>query len=79
MIAFSTDWLDLLAVQGTLKSLLQHHNLKASIFLVLSLLYGSTLAPIHDYWKNLSFEYMVLCCKSNVFFFFFFNILSKFV
>ena len=28
---FRTDWLDLLAVQGTLKSLLQHHNLKASI------------------------------------------------
>ena len=27
------DWLDLLAVQGTLKSLLQHHSLKASIFL----------------------------------------------
>ena len=26
------DWLDLLAVQGTLKSLLQHHNLKASVF-----------------------------------------------
>ena len=26
------DWLDLLAVQGTLKSLLQHHSLKASIF-----------------------------------------------
>ena len=26
------DWLDLLAVQGTLKSLLQHHNVKASIF-----------------------------------------------
>ena len=26
------DWLDLLAVQGTLKSLFQHHNLKASIF-----------------------------------------------
>ena len=26
-----TDWFDLLAVQGTLKSLLQHHNLKASI------------------------------------------------
>ena len=29
--SFRTDWLDLLAVQGTLKSLLQHHNLKASI------------------------------------------------
>ena len=31
LISFSIDWLDLLAVQGTLKSLLQHHNLKASI------------------------------------------------
>ena len=30
LISFRTDWLDLLAVQGTLKSLLQHHNLKAS-------------------------------------------------
>ena len=29
--SFMTDWFDLLAVQGTLKSLLQHHNLKASI------------------------------------------------
>ena len=29
-ISFRTDWLDLLAVQGTLKSLLQHHNLKSS-------------------------------------------------
>ena len=31
LIAFSMDWLDLLAVQGTLKSLLQHHSSKASI------------------------------------------------
>ena len=31
LIAFRIDWLDLLAVQGTLKSLLQHHSLKASI------------------------------------------------
>ena len=31
MISFRTDWLDLHAIQGTLKSLLQHHNLKASI------------------------------------------------
>ena len=30
-LIFRMDWLDLLAVQGTLKSLLQHHNLKASI------------------------------------------------
>ena len=31
LISFSMDWLDLLAVQGTLKSLLQHHSSKASI------------------------------------------------
>ena len=32
LFPFRMDWLDLLAVQGTLKSLLQHHNSKASIF-----------------------------------------------
>ena len=32
LICFRIDWLDLLAVQGTLKSLLQHHSSKASIF-----------------------------------------------
>ena len=31
LISFRIDWLDLLAVQGTLKSLFQHHNLKASV------------------------------------------------
>ena len=31
LISFRTDWLDLLVVQGTLKSLLQHHSSKASI------------------------------------------------
>ena len=33
LISFRMDWLDLLAVRGTLKSLLQHHSSKASIFL----------------------------------------------
>ena len=33
LISYRMDWLDLLAVQGTLKSLLQHHSSKASIFL----------------------------------------------
>ena len=33
LISFRIDWLDLLAVQGTLKSLLQHHNSKTSILL----------------------------------------------
>ena len=32
LISFSVDWLDLLAIQGTLKSFLQHHSSKASIF-----------------------------------------------
>ena len=32
LISFRMDWVDLLAVQGTLKSLLQHHSSKASIF-----------------------------------------------
>ena len=34
LISFRMDWLDLLAVQGTLKSLLQHHSSKASVFLM---------------------------------------------
>ena len=54
LISFMMDWLDLLAVQGTLKSLLQHHSSKAS--LVLSFLYGPTLTSIHDHWKNHSLD-----------------------
>ena len=42
LISFRMDWLDLLAVQGTLKSLLQHHSSKASI-LRLSFIYSPTL------------------------------------
>ena len=38
MISFRMDWLDLLAVQGTLKSLLQHHSSKASILWCSSIL-----------------------------------------
>ena len=40
LISFRMDWLDLLAVQGTLKSLLQHHSSKASITLVLTWLFS---------------------------------------
>ena len=47
LISFRMNWLDLLVVQETLKSLLQHHTSKASIFLALSLLYGPTLTSIH--------------------------------
>ena len=55
LISFSTDWLDLLAVQGTLKSLLQHHSSKASIP-QLSAIFKVQLSSIHDYWKNHSFD-----------------------
>ena len=57
LISFRIDSFDL-AVQGTLKSLLQHHNLKASNLWAFSLLYGPTLTSVHDYWKNHSFHYM---------------------
>ena len=56
LISFRMDWLDLLAVQGTLKSLLQHHNSKASIlrclaFFIVQLSHpyvttGKTKAPL---------------------------------
>ena len=42
LISFRMDWLDLLPVQGTLKSLLQHHSSKASI------LQCSTFSPSHQ-------------------------------
>ena len=56
LISFRTDWFDLHAVQGTLKSLLQHHSSKAINTSVLSLLYSPTLTSTHDYWKNHSFD-----------------------
>ena len=56
LLSFRMNWLDLLAVQGTLKSLLQHHSLKSINSSVLSFLYGPTLTSIHDYWKNHSFN-----------------------
>ena len=56
-ISFRMDRLDLLAVQGTLMSLLQHHSSKASIlqcspFFIVQLSHPN----IHDYWKNHSFD-----------------------
>ena len=65
LISFRINWFDLLAVQRTLKSLLQHHYSKASI-LVFSLIYDPTLTSIHDYWKNHSLDYMDLCLQSDV-------------
>ena len=51
LISFRMDWLDLLAVQGTLKSLLQHHSSRASI-----LQCSAFFTSIHDHWKNHSLD-----------------------
>ena len=51
LISFRMDWMHLLAVQGTLKSLLQHHSSKASI-LRHSAFFTVQLTSIHDHWKN---------------------------
>ena len=55
LISFRMDWLDLFAVQGTLKSLLQHHSSKASILLH-SAFFTVQVRSIHDYWKNHSLD-----------------------
>ena len=61
LISFRIDWFELLAVQGTLCSLLQHHSSKASILLHSAFFIVQLFTSIHDYWKNLSFEYMETC------------------
>ena len=58
LISFRMDWLDLLAVQGTLKSLIQHHSSKASILQHSAFFYSPSLTSIHDMtsihliWQN---------------------------
>ena len=53
---FRIDWFDLLVVQGTLKSLLQHHDSKASILWCSAFFMVQLSHPVHDYWKNHSFD-----------------------
>ena len=65
LISFRIDSFDL-AVQGTLKSLLQHHSSKALIFQCSTFFIVPTVTSIHDYWKNHSFDYKDLCQQSNV-------------
>ena len=65
LISFRMDWLDLLAVQGTLKSLLQHHSSKASIlqqsaFFTVQLSHPSLLKALKFTRKNVWHEYSVL-------------------
>ena len=75
LISFRMDWLDLLAVQGTLKSLLQHHNLKASIvkhsaFFIARLSYpylttGKTIALTRQtFVDKVTSLFFLICCLS---------------
>ena len=65
LTSFRMDWLDLLAVQGTLKSLLQH-TIRKHPFFGAQPLCGPTITSIHDYWRNHSFDQMDLCWQSNI-------------
>ena len=66
LISFRMDWFDLLAVQGTLKSLLQHHSSKASILRCSAFFMVQLSHPYMTTWKNHSPDYMDLCWQSNV-------------
>ena len=56
LISFSIDWLDLLAVQGTLQESSPTPQFKSINSPVLSFFYSPALTSIHDYWKNHSFD-----------------------
>ena len=57
LISFRMDWLNLLAVQGTLKSLLQHHSSKVSILWHSAFFTAQLSHPyMTDYWKNHSLD-----------------------
>ena len=65
--------MDLLAVQGTLKSLLQHHS---SSTLALSFLFSPSLTFIHDYWKTIALTRQTFVGKAMSLLF---NMLSRLV
>ena len=71
------DWLDLLAVQGILKSLLQHHTQFKSISSsALTSFYGPALISIHNYWKNIALTKQAFVSKVMSLLY---NMMSRFV
>ena len=64
LISFRMDWLDLLAVQGTLKSLLQHHRLKASILRCSAFFTVHSLSPCQ--YNFLVFVYACMCSVAQL-------------
>ena len=76
LISFRIDWFDLLAFQGTFRSLFQHHSLKASVLRCSAFFYCPALTFVQDYWKKHSFDYLNLCWQRNISDL---NMLSRFV
>ena len=66
LISFRMDWLDLLAVQGTLKSLLQHHSSKTSILRCSAFFIVQLSHPYMTTEKNIALTRGLLCWQSNV-------------
>ena len=64
LISFRIEWSDLLAVQGTLKSLSQHPNSKASVLRRSAFFMVQLSHPY--YWKNHGFDYAGFCQQSDV-------------
>ena len=62
-ISFRMDWLDLLAVQGTLKSLLQHHSSKVSILLCSAFFIVQLSHPYMTIGKTIALKRQILLAK----------------
>ena len=67
LMSFRMDWLDLLAVQGTLKSLLQHHSSKASILWHSAFFTVQFSHPYMTTGKTIPLTRQTFCWQSNVF------------
>ena len=76
LISFRMDWLDLLAVQGTLKSLLQHHSSKASVLLCSAFFMVQLSHPYMTTGKTIALSRRAFIGKAMSLLF---NILSRFV
>ena len=78
LISFKMDWLDLLAVQGTLKSLLQHHSSKASVLRCSTFFTVQLSHPYMTTGKTIALTRRTFIGKvmSLLFFFFFFLLLN---
>ena len=63
LISFRIDWFDLVAVQGTLKSLLQYHNLKASTFQHSAFFMVQLLHPYMTTGKSIALTIQTFVCK----------------